>query len=460
MFTDTSSYQMLPQCQAMRETSKAENKTPVKNSILVLPLLLILVVMLGAGAIPRMKQEERLQSIHTGLLHETPEVMVVRARQDAKKKTLTLPGELLAIQKVPVYSRVNGYLLKRLVDIGDHVKAGQLLAVVDTPELDQSVKQASAALSSAQSNLSGAIADKANYAAQLAASDAAIKEKVCNLDYSEKQMERYSYLESQGAASSEQLDQMVREYKADESALETAKQNKLGHQAELTAANTHIEAAKHAVESSQAYLNELQATEHFHKILAPSDGVITDRYADPGALVVAGGASGTTPILEMDRSDVLRVHVEVPESDSVDIHQGDSVQINLQEYPNKIFTGSVTNVSGSLNPQSRTLPVEIIIDNHNQILKPGAYVEVHFKHAISTPPVIIPSNAAITKSDGTYVAIVNKNMIQYKRVKIHQDNGDTLAIDSGISPNDLVVADSGLTLPAGTVVKPETNTDW
>jgi RND family efflux transporter MFP subunit len=177
-------------------------------------------------------------------------------------------------------------------------------------------------------------------------------------------------------------------------------------------------------------------------------------------LVVAGGASGTTPILEMDRSDVLRVHVEVPESDSVDIHQGDSVQINLQEYPNKIFTGSVTNVSGSLNPQSRTLPVEIIIDNHNQILKPGAYVEVHFKHAISTPPVIIPSNAAITKSDGTYVAIVNKNMIQYKRVKIHQDNGDTLAIDSGISPNDLVVADSGLTLPAGTVVKPETNTDW
>ena len=460
MFTDTSSYQMLAQCQAMRETPKAETKTPAKNSFLILPLLLILVLLLGAGAIPRMKQQQRLQSIHRGLLHETPELMVVRARQDAKKKTLTLPGELLAIQKVPVYSRVNGYLLKRLVDIGDHVKAGQLLAVVDTPELDQSVKQASAALSTAQSNLSGAIADKANYAAQLAASDAAIKENVCNLDYSEKQMERYTYLESQGAASSEQLDQMVKECKADESALEAARQNKLGHQAELTAANTHIEAARHAVESSQAYLNELQTTEHFHKILAPSDGVITGRYADPGSLVVAGGASGTSPIIEMDRTDVLRVHVEVPESDSVDIHQGDSVEINLQEFPNKIFTGSVSNVSGSLNAQSRTLPVEILIDNHNQVLKPGAYVEVHFKHAISTPPVIIPSNAAITKSDGTYVAVVNKNKIQYKRVEIHQDNGDTLAIDSGISPNDLVVADSGLTLPAGTVVKPETNNDW
>jgi RND family efflux transporter MFP subunit len=423
-------------------------------------LTLLFMLIFCAGAFPRISQQQRLSNIHTAIMQEPTQVLVTHARLGDKTKSLTLPGELLAIQDVPVYSRADGYLHKRFVDIGDRVKAGQLLALIETPEIDQNVHQAEANLSTARSNLSGAQADKANYAAQVSAANSEITKCNAAIDFSQVQMHRYSVLAADGAVSVEQRDEMVTRYKEDIAALEIAKQDKASRESQLAAACTRIDAAHHEVDSNQANLNQLLSKQRFQKVIAPSDGVVTARLADDGTLVVAGGESGATPIVTMQKTDVLRVHVEVPESDYRDIHNGDKIALSLEEFAGQTFSGVVSKIGGGLNPDSRTLPVEVLIDNRQQVLKPGAYAEVHFKHAITNPPVVIPITAEITRNDGLYAAVVKNNRIEYRKLEIFQDYGDKVAISSGLTAGDLVVTDSGLTLPAGTLVAAKQLESW
>lgn len=418
----------------------------------LLPLAVSGLVLSAIGVAPRVENQLELSRVHSELTQSVPVLNAIVVKPAPADQSISLPGDLQAIQDIPIYARANGYLVKRFVDIGDNVKAGELLALISTPELDQQVAQAAASLGQAQANLATALSDRDNYSAQLFASNATIKQMHTNLDYSSIEVKRYQVLANEGAVSWEQRDQALRQVNSDTAALEVAQRNKDAQTAQLAAANTRITAANQAVESAQANLKQLKALQGFQKIVAPADGVITNRFIDAGALVAAGGSNGTTEILAMANTDTLRIYVDVPQSDYRYIHNGDKATLSLQEFPGKTFTGTVTNIAGSLNANSRTLQTEIHVDNHDHVLKPGSYAEVSFHYTNTNPPMIIPSNASITKNDGLYVAVVNNNRIAYRPIQVARDYGNKLEVSTGISPNDVVVLDAPDGLAAGTVV--------
>jgi len=420
------------------------------------PLLPIIagVVALGAvGVVPRMQNAAELSQIHQQLAASVPQVRAIVTKQASKASSLVLPGDLQPIQNIPIFARANGYITQRFVDIGDNVKANQVLATIDTPELDQQVEQAASNLRAAQANLASAYSDRENFASQLFAADSTIKQSRTNLEFSTTEIRRYQELASEGAVSYEQRDQAMKAYNSDKAAIEVSQHNRQAQLAQLASANARIAAAKQQVQSSEANLKSLKALQGFQKIVAPSDGVITNRFVDAGALVAAGGANGTTQLLTMAKTDVLRLYVDVPQSDYRFIKNNDKVDVTLQEFPGRKFTGVVTNIAGSLNSQSRTLQTEIQIANKDHLLKPGSYAEVSFNFVNPNPPVIIPSNAAITKNDGLYVAVVNADKVSFKPIQVARDYGNQMEVTDGLKSGETILLDSPDSLTAGGKVK-------
>jgi RND family efflux transporter MFP subunit len=422
------------------------------NLYVAVPALLF-ALLLAAGTAPRIMKQSELTRVHANLIAATPSVNAVVVQAADPKEKLVLPGDLQPIQNIPIYARANGYLRERYVDIGDIVKAGQLLAVIDTPELDQQLEQARANLRTAEANLTTALSDRQNYASQLFAARETIKQSRTNLEYSNTQYKRYQLLSTDGAVSYEQRDQWLKQWNSDEAALKIAQENEKAALAQVVSADARIAAAKQSVESNQANVKQIEALQGFQKVYSPCDGVITDRLVDAGALVAAGGSSGTTHLLTMARTDILRIYVDVPQSDYRNIHNGDTAEILLQEFPDKAFIGKVTNIAGSLNSNSRTLQTELRIDNRNHILRPGSYADVRFVFDRPNPPVVVPSNAIVTKNDGLYAAVVESGSVRYRAVDVVRDYGNKLEIGTGLKANDTVILDPPGSLADGDRVK-------
>jgi len=422
------------------------------NSTILITLGIIGAV-LAVGMTPRLQRQFELDRVHHQLAAAVQEVNAMEVAEGEKRKTLTLPGDTQPIQNIPIYARVNGYLSKRFVDIGDNVKAGQLLALIATPELDQQVEQAVANLHMAQANLSSALSDRENFAAQLFAADATIKQARTNLEYSNTELKRYQELATEGAVSYEQRDQNLKQFNSDTASIQITENNRRALLAQVASSDAKIAAAKQSVKSNQANLDQLKDLQGFQKVVAQSDGVITDRFVDEGALVAAGGSTGTTQLLAMAKTDVLRIYVDVPQVDYRYIHDGDKAEILLQEYPKQVFVGTVTNIAGSLNSNSRTLQTEIRIQNQTHILKPGSYADVRFVYNNPDPPVLIPSTTAITKDDGLYVAVVVNGKVSYRRIEVSRDFGNTLEVSKGVVPHDVILLNPPDGLAEGAAVK-------
>ena len=432
---------------------RARSARGVANQALIGVVGVVSTILVLGGA-PRLVREYELNRVHQELATEVPEANAVVVKQANKRTTLILPGDIQPIQNIPIFARANGYLLKRFVDIGDNVKTGQLLAIIDTPELDQQVQQAAANLHMAQANLTSAVSDRQNYAAQLFAADATIKQARTNLEFSNTELKRYQALATEGAVSYEQRDQMLKQFNSDTAGIQVAEQNRRALLAQVVSADARIAAAKQSVQSSQANLDQLKALQGFQQVVAPCDGVITERLVDAGSLVAAGGSSGTTQLLSMARTDVLRIFVDVPQSDYRYIHNGDKADILLQEFPGQVFVGTVTNIAGSLNSTSRTLQTEIRMDNHRHILKAGSYADVRFVYNNQQPPEVIPSNAALTRNDGLYAAVVENGRVHYRQIEVARDYGSRLEVSQGLKPNDVVLLDAPDSLADGSTVKP------
>lgn len=411
-------------------------------------------ILVAIGATPRLARQVELNQVHHELTIQVPEVKATIVKQAEGTSKLMLPGDIQPVQNIPIFARANGYLLKRFVDIGDNVKAGELLAIIDTPELDQQVQQAKANLRLSQANLASAKSDRETFSSQLFAAGATIKQMQTNLQYSETEIKRYQELATEGAVSWEQRDQTLKEFNSDTAALQVAQHNETAAISQVASADAKIAAANQSIQANEANLNQLKAMQAFQKVVAPCDGVITDRFVDAGSLVAAGGSSGTTQLLNMARTDVLRIYVDVPQSDYRYIHNGDRADLLLQEFPGTAFAGTVTNIAGSLNSASRTLQTEIRIQNQNHILKPGSYAEVRFVYNRPNPPLVIPSNAAVTKNDGLYSAVVTNGTVSYQKIDVARDYGNKLEIGSGLKANDVVLLDPPDSLANGSAVKP------
>jgi len=313
---------------------------------------------------------------------KNPVVNFVVAAIKTAPSELRLPASLQAFQDTPIYARTTGYIQKWFFDIGDHVKTGDTLALIDVPDLDQQLIQAKANLGQTQANLT---------LAKVSA-------------------ERWKALGAQHAVAQQDVDTKVADYDA-------------------RVADT---------KAAQANVDRLTQLKDYQHVTAPYDGVVSARNAQVGALITSGTS---TEIYHIAQTEVLRVYANVPQSYIRAITPGLAVQIHVPEFPRTPFTGKVARFAGALDPISRTLLVEIQIPNAEGKLFPGMFCEVMFKVLPPDPAIIIPSNSILVRADGTIVATVDDaNRIHIAHVQVGRDFGTQVEIISGLTAGQRVVS--------------------
>ena len=355
---------------------------------------LVIVAGLALGVIPRLRAQNKLVAATQEVTLRT--VTVTNATRLASSVQLALPGDVRAFEETKIYARADGYLLKWNSDIGAKVEAGQVLAEIDTPELDQELNQSRAALAQAQANL------------VLARSSA----------------ERWQRLLKDRAVSQQEVD-------------------------EKTSALAAREADVKAAEAAVARLEKLSS---FKEVRAPFAGTITRRHVDTGALIRAGG--NASALFDLAQTDTLRVQVNVPQAYLRDIAIGSTVAIAVAEYPGRAFPGKVLRTSGAFDATTRTMLTEIEVPNRNGELFPGIHVDVQLTLAQANPPIVVPARAVIIRGEGLQVAEVDDaNAIRLQKVQAGRDLGRTVEIVSGLSDGARIVTNPTDTLVEGMPVR-------
>ncbi len=363
----------------------------------VFVVALLAVVLAAMGILSRIHTDKVLARTTDELA--PPTVIALPAKRGGSMTSFVLPGNLTAYTDSPIYARTNGYLLHWYYDIGAYVKKGALLAVISTPEIDQQLQQARADLSTAQAN------------AQIA--------KI--------QADRYSKLVQTNAVSRQDTDTFV-------------------SQAAATAA---------AVRSAQANVQRLTELQSFEKVYAPFDGVVTARNVDTGQLIDQGA---TSELFHMQALQTLRVYTNVPQMYSQSAKVGETVNLTFPEHPGKIYQGRLVRTANAIDPTSRTLLVEVDVENRKGELMPGALAQMHFKVPAGIPSYIVPVSALIFRREGLEVAmLVDGNKAHLVHVTIGEDDGATVQIISGISDSDKVIQDPPDSLIEGEAVTPESS---
>ena len=326
---------------------------------------------------------------------QPPPVDVVNVQLAPPTQTLTLPGETSGWYSSTIYARVNGYLGKWFVDIGDPVHKDQVLATIDTPDLD-------AQLAAAQ--------------AQLVAAQAEEKVKEADAEFAKTTYERWQG-SPKGVVSEQEREDKKARYE--------------GGIAQLNA-------AKARVELDRANVDRLTFLTKFKQVTAPYEGVITERRVDIGDLVTAGSTANTTSLFRIVQSDQMRVFADVPQSASVHLDVGTAAEITAAAHPGQVFKGNVTRTSRSIDVHARTLRVEVDLPNKDFVLMPGMYVTATF-HLKPTTFVQIPASALLFRAAGPQVAVVDKfDTVKFQDVTIARDNGNLIEIASGLSEGDRV----------------------
>jgi RND family efflux transporter MFP subunit len=341
------------------------------------------------------RQESMLAAATAANAETPPPVQVMQVDVAPPTDALTLPGEVRGWYSSTIYARVSGYVAKWIADIGDRVKKDQVLATIDTPELD-------AQLDAAQ--------------AQLVASEAEVKVREAEVEFAKTTYDRW-----QGSPKGIVSDQ-EREDKKARYAVSVAQLN----------------AARARVTLDQANVSRLTFLTRFKQVVAPYEGVITERRVDIGDLVTAGSTANTTPLYEIAQSEKVRVFADVPQIATGDVGEGTPAQVTAKVYTNRKFEGKITATSKSIDLKARTLRVEVDLSNDDLTLLPGMYVEVAF-HLKPTTFVQVPASALLFRTAGTQVAVIDGNgTVKFRDVAIARDNGNFVEIASGLNAGDKV----------------------
>ena len=363
--------------------------------VILTAVAVIFAIVLGLGFISRKKAEADLKQVTATAAIAT--VNVVYPKAGAPTDEIVLPGSTQAFTDAPIFARTNGYVKSWHVDIGTRVKKGQLLAEIETPEVDQQLQQARADLKTAQANLRQA----------------------------EITADRWEALWKTDSVSKQETDVAV----------------------------SALHANKATVDSNMSNVRRLEELQGFEKIYAPFDGVITARNTDIGALINSGASTPTQELFHLAAINTLRVFVAVPQLYSQAVRPGATASLTLDEFPGKIFTGTIARNSNSIDPVSRTLLVEVDVDNRNGTLLPGAYVRVHLKLPQSVNSVTIPANTLLFRSEGLRVGVVRNGRAELVPVTIGRDYGNSVEVVSGLRPTDAVIVNPSDSLISGTTVQ-------
>ena len=341
-----------------------------------------------------------------------PDVRTAQVRASDDVITVTQPATTLAFEAANIFARTSGYIATRKVDIGDHVKAGDVLAEITAPELDHQIVQAQATLAQDQATLQQTVASR---------------------DLAQVTNERDGRLVKQGWVTLQQGDTDRLTLEAQKAAIGVAQSN---------------------IAAQQALIKVLQQQKAYQRVVAPFDGVITQRNVDNGSLVQAG----TTFMFTLMQSNVIRVQVNVPQDAAFGLAPGVDATVRVPELPDQPFAGKVTRLANALAPGTRTLLAEIDVPNPSGILSPGLYCTVELHIPRKTPALIVPADAVVAGATGLHVAVVRNGTVRLQKVTVARDFGTTVEVRDGVTAGDTVVLNPMVNLVEGDRVNAPTAT--
>ncbi len=429
---------------------RRKKRSPWLLVLLVLAVILVSGAMFSAGWVRHQRVTDLVDAAAEHERDTAPEVNVAKVVRAPGDVSLTLPGNITPVTEAYIYARASGYVKQRYVDIGDRVREGQLLAEIDSPDLDNQVSQARAALTQAESLATQVRAQLENQQAQ--ASLARVT------------WDRYRNLEARGAIAKQDADQQETTFHTSEASVRAA-------QASVAAADDNVRAAKSS-------LDRLITLQDFEKLRAPFTGVITVRNFDVGALISAAGAtqgaaagSSSGEMFHLARYDVLRILVNVYQENAVWIKAGQTGEVFVQEFPNRRFLGRITRTASSVDVASRTMLTEVQIPNPDLILIPGMYAQVRLSWTTAQPSLMVPGDSIVTSNQGLQVAMLQDpapgqsdgvphppgvKRIHFTSVQVGRDNGEQIEVLSGLQGWEYVVVNPGDVVQEGAIVRPVT----
>ncbi|OPY98806.1 efflux transporter periplasmic adaptor subunit [Bradyrhizobium sacchari] len=369
-------------------------------------VVLLLAGGLGAGGWRHDQAARDLAASAERIRTAVPEVRVATVRASGDVTKVTLPATTTAFEAANIFARASGYIEKRYVDIGDRVKKGDLLAEITAPELDQQIAQAQATLAQNQ---------------------AALQQAQASRELADVTNSRDSNLVKQGWLTAQQGDNDRLTLRAQQAAVNVAQSN---------------------ITAQEAQIRVLQQEKAYQRVVAPFDGVITQRNVDNGSLVSAG----STFMFTLMHSNVIRTQVFVPQDEAFGVAPGVEAEIRVPEIPDRTFPGKVTRIATALQPGSRTLLTEIDVPNPDGALNPGIYCTVELSIPSKTPSMSIPADALVFDQNGLHVAVVRNGVVHLQKVSIARDFGTSVEVREGVQPGDQVVLNPPVNLVEGSKV--------
>jgi RND family efflux transporter MFP subunit len=373
-------------------------------------VLAILLGSLALGVWQHYQRNRQMTATNQALRDFVPTVQVDEVRASGDTIVVSLPATTLGFETANIFARASGYIAKRLVDIGSQVKAGDLLVQIAAPEIEDQIRQAQATL---------------------AQDEATLGQTTANLELARITAARSAALAPQGYTSRQQADT-----------------DRLNYQAQQHAAAV----AQAAIKAQQAQLTVLGQTKAYQQVVAPFDGVVTQRNIDVGSLVQADAASGTS-LFTMVHSEVIRVQLYVPQDDAYGLTPGVDAVVHVPEIPGHDFPGKVTRIADALQPGTRTLLTEIDVANPEGLLRPGIYCTVELKIPRRSPSFVVPGAAIIFNRDGLQVAAVEDGKVHIKKITVVRDLGTEVEASEGVTNGEQVVLNPTVNLAEGSRVE-------
>lgn len=409
---------------AQESTRTARQKKPGRGPLLVFFAVLgvIVAAAIVGGVLPRLSRQKGLAAAAENVVERKPVVLVTAAHYGAQQDAVDLPADLVAMIESPIFARADGYLKARLVDYGWHVKSGQPMAELETPELDQQINQARATLEQSQATLKELQSD--------------IDLAKANLQLAQVTFERWEQLQKKGVVSRQDRD--------------TRQADLAVKEATLRKAESAMATAQNTIHANDANLKRLQELKSFSRITAPFDGVVTARDVDVGTLINAG----TKELFKVAQIDPIRIFVNVPQAYVAAIAQGQTAEVRVQERPGQVWHAQVTGISPSLDPNSRAMLAILRAANPEGTLYPGMYAQVRFHVEHGKAALRIPGDALVMGKSGARVAVAgDDHVVHFRPVTIGQDLGSEVEVTSGLHEGELVVSNPTDAVTEGAAVE-------
>jgi RND family efflux transporter MFP subunit len=419
--------QLLQEIAELRRQLERRHPAPHKPTTRLLITIGVLIVVgtvvaFFGGYLPRARRQAILAAEAEGRIEEIPRVSVAAVTRAAGNSTLVLTGNIQASTEAPVLARADGYVKRRYVDIGDRVTAGQVLAEIDAPELDQQLRQAEASLEQSKAALEQSLAN--------------LEQGKTNRELARVTAVRWSNLATKGVVSRQENDQYQAQYQS--------------QTANVSSLEKAVSAQKSNIAAAEANVSRLTDVRGYLKVKAPFAGVVTLRNVDVGTLI----STGNTLLFRIAQTAVLRTYINLPQAYAAAVHVGQPAKLTIPGLPGRQFAGTVARTSNALDPASRTLLTEVQVPNPDGALMPGMYAMVDLNTPRIDPPLLIPGDALVTRADGPQVAVVGPDgIVHFRKLGLGRDYGDRIEVVSGLQEGQTVAINPSDVIREGAKVK-------